>query len=709
MAENYDTPELQEGPDPMDETEFEAIVSAAIDEAAAYIDEEVGPSREDATVLYRMDPLGNEEEGRSQVQDRSVADVVGAIMPSLMKIFFSSEKVCEFIPRGPEDVPTAEAATDYVNYILTQDNSGFLAFYSAFKDALIRRSGVIKYTWAEEEKIDSQAYSGLGEQELAVLLDDSNVDELSSSVEGYDSPDAPPGEDGQPGQYYNVMIRRRWSEGRIKVEPVPPEEFLISRDAKSADDAYFVGHRRYLTISELVVMGYDPEEMKEHSGTDNEFMTNTERQARMTGTDIFSDQSQVSEAARKVLFVESFIREDFDGDGITELRRVCTVGSSHKIVMNQPCNSVPFCLFISDPEPHTWDGLSITDTVQDIQLIKTAIMRNMLDSLALAIHPRMVIQDGMVDLDSVLNTEVGSIIKTRTPGAVQPLVTPFSGSAAFPMLDYMDNLRESRTGITKASQGLDPDSLQSSTRAAVAATISAAQSKIELIARIFAEIAVKPLMKGILNLVVQHQDQPRMIRLRGQFVPMDPRAWDTSMDVSVNVGLGDGDSQSKLQVLSMIAQKQEQIIQTAGPENPLVNLQGYYNTLSRMVELSGNVDVSRFLTNPANYQPPPQTEPEKPAPEELLAQVQMQEIQARIQTDAVKIALEREKMEREDDRKRDELEANIVLRAREIEAKYATTVDTASIRADSDREREVLRRQTTLDKTAMTQEPPMVS
>ena len=708
MATGYDTPELQEGPDPMDETEFEAIVSAAIEEASSYIDEEVAPSREDATVLYRMDPLGNEEEGRSQVQDRTVADVVGAIMPSLMKIFFSSEKVCEFIPRGPEDVPSAEAATDYVNYILTQDNSGFLAFYSAFKDALIRRTGVIKYAWTEEEKIESQAYSGLGEQELAVLLDDRNVDELSSSVEGYDDPDAPPTEDGQPGQYYNAMIRRRWTEGRVKVEPVPPEEFLISRDAKSAEDAYFVGHRRYLTISELVQMGYDPEEMKEHAGTDHEFMTNTERQARLTGTDIFTDQSQVSEAARKVLYTECYLREDYDGDGITELRRVCTVGTAHKIVMNQPCNYVPFTVFVSDPEPHTWDGLSITDTVKDIQVIKTAILRNTLDSLALAIHPRMVVQDGMVDYDSVMNSEIGAIIKTRTPGAVQPLAMPFVGQQAFPMLDYMDNLRESRTGITKASQGLDPDSLQSSTRAAVAATISAAQAKIEMIARIFAECAVKPLMKGILSLVVQHQDQPRMIRLRGQFVPMDPRAWDTSMDVAVNVGLGDGDSQSKLQILSMIAQKQEQIIQTVGIENPLVNIQNYYNTLSRMVELSGNVDVSQFLTNPATYEPPPPQEPKK-SPEELLAEVQMQEIHARIQTDAVKIALEREKMEREDDRKRDEHEADVALRAREIEAKYATTVDTATIRADSDREREVLRRQTELDKSAMNQQPPMIS
>ena len=326
----------------------------------------------------------------------------------------------------------------------------------------------------------------------------------------------------------------------------------------------------------------------------------------------------------------------------------------------------------------------------DIQLIKSNIQRNMLDSLALAIHPRVGVVEGQVNVDDVLNTEVGGVIRMRAPGMVQPFNLPFVGQQAFPMLDYMDGMKESRTGITKAAAGLAADSLQSSTRAAVAATVSAAQQRIELIARIFAENGMKRLFTGLLKLAVQNQRAERMVRLRGQFVPVDPRSWDANMDVIANIALGGGTEQEKIQVLTTVMAKQEQILQLAGMDNPLVSLAQYRNTLAQILALSGYKDANQFFSDPAQMPPmPPQ--PPKPSPEEMLAQAQMAAIQADIQKKAAELELRREEMVRKDDLQRDQMEADLMVKIAEMQARYGAQIDVAQIRASMERDREAMR------------------
>ncbi len=238
-----------------------------------------------------------------------------------------------------------------------------------------------------------------------------------------------------------------------------------------------------------------------------------------------------------------------------------------------------------------------------------------------SIHPRTAVVEGQVNIDDVLNNETGAIIRMRAPGMVQPFSSPFVGQAAFPMLDYMDAMREDRTGMSKAAMGLDPDALQSTTKAAVAATVSASQSRLELQARLLAE-GMKKLFKGILYLMTTHQDKPRMVRLRNEWVQIDPRVWNTSMDVTVNIGLGNGDTNDRIQALTNIANKQEQIIQQYGLNNPVVTPAMYIRTIQKIVELSGVKDASSyFQALPADFQMPQEQAP-KPTPEEVLAQVQ---------------------------------------------------------------------------------------
>jgi hypothetical protein len=397
---------------------------------------------------------------------------------------------------------------------------------------------------------------------------------------------------------------------------------------------------------------------------------------------------------QRVLYVEAYMRIDFDGDGIPELRKICCMGSSYTMVRNLPASYIPFVDFPCDPEPHTspLEAMSIFDITHDIQEIKSEIMRNTLDSLAQSIHPRTAVVEGQVNIDDVLNNETGAIIRMRAPGMVQPFSSPFVGQPAFAMLDYMDQMREDRTGMSKAAMGLDADALQSTTKAAVAATVSASQSRLELQARILAE-GMKKLFKGILYLMTTHQDKPRMVRLRNEWVQIDPRVWDASMDVNVNIGLGNGDANEKIQAMTMIAGKQEQIMQQFGLANPVVTPAMYIRTIQKIVELSGTKDASSyFQALPADFQLP-QADAPKPTPEEVLAQVQAQSIQADIQKKAAELELKREQMIRDDDYRRDQLAQDLMLKKYELELKYGTAISTAEIAAMQNLDREAMKQQ----------------
>jgi hypothetical protein len=676
------------------EDDLHGIVSAEIDDAVSYIDDIISPQRATAGEYYKGEPFGNEEEGRSQVVSMDVRDTVQAIMPSIMRVFFSAANVVEFAPNGPEDVQSAEQATEYVNYCLTRDNNLFEVCYSSFKDALVRKNGIVKLWWDEDKSVETINYTGLDEQAFTVLVSDPDVElrdiEVQMSEMQVETPDemmvsAPPAT-------YSCTAVRTTTKGRIAVASVPPEEFLIDRQAKSLEDAQFVGHRRYVTVSDLVKMGYELEEIEDLGyETTEDFNGNEEAFDRNPDATILG-AGRTDLASRKIEYIEAYLYVDMDGDGIAELRRVCVGGNAYRVLHNEPCDHIPFVSFCPDPEPHTFFGISVADVVMDIQLIKSNILRNMLDSLAQAIHPRTAVVEGQVNIEDVMNTEVGGIIRMRAPGMVQPFATPFVGQAAFPMLQYMDELRENRTGISKAAAGLDANALQSSTRAAVAATVTAAQQHIELICRIFAETGMKPLFKKALHLLTTYQDAPRMVRLRNQFVPIDPRVWNAGMDVIVNVALGVGTNEEKMAFLAQVAQKQEMLIQQGGVENnPLVDLSQYRNTLAQMLALAGYKDPNMFFKDPATQPPPPPPPPPPPSPEEILAQVQAQAIQADIQKKAAELELQREDMLRKDDRERDKLDADTMLRAAEIEAKYNTQVNTANIQAMMQRDREFMR------------------
>ena len=691
--------------EPMDEMELQAIITQDLTDAISYVDSDLSPTRAKGTEYYRGDLFGNEVEGNSKVVAMEVRDTVSAMLPSLMRVFFNSENVVEFAPRGPEDVKMAQQATDYANYVFQNDNNGFLTSYAIFKDALVRKCGIAKFFWEDDEKVRIEEYTGLDDQTLEMLMQepggevkiitsypDPSIDEAQLTT--VDPMTGAPMVMPAP-MIHDVQIKRITKDGRIRIMAVPPEELLLDRRARSFDDATIIAHRQMATMADLLAMGYDQDEIEENmSSTDLD--SNDEYLARQPLSTTFGTNDAANPMMRRVLYIEAYSRVDFDGDGIAELRKVCCMGGGYKVVRNLPASYIPFADFPCDPEPHTspLEAMSIFDITRDLQEIKSEILRNTLDSLAQSIHPRTAVVEGQVNIDDVLNNETGAIIRMRAPGMVQPLTTPFVGQAAFPMMEYMDQIREDRTGMSKAAMGLNADALQSSTKAAVNATINAGQSRIELTARILAE-GMKKLFKGILFLATTHQDKARMVRMRNEWVQIDPRFWDVSMDANINIALGNGDTNEKLQALMMIMTKQEQILNLLGPTNPLVTPQQFSNTLRKIVELSGFKDSTSFFQDiPADYVPPTPTP--KPSPEEVLAQVQAESIKADIQKKAAELELKRQQMIMDDDLNRDKMAQDLYLKKYEIELKYKSQISTAEIDAAQNIDREAMRQQALL-------------
>jgi hypothetical protein len=677
-------------PDYMDETELQGIVGAEIDDAVDFIDNIVSPVRAKATEYYRGEPFGDEEDGRSQVVSFDVRDTVQAILPSLMRIFTASDYVVEFTPRNPEDVPMAEQATQYVNYIFNRDNDGFMVLHTAFKDALVRKAGIVKFYWDESFETETSEMTGLDDAALATLSSDPLIQ--IDMTRSYEAPEIlPPGaiEMGIPVPIlHDARVTRRLPKGRVKIEALPPEEFLIDRRAKSIKDADFVAHRRVVTVSDLVAIGYDFDEVSKLATNTDELDTNVERYTRNPAlTDNRGDRSDP--AMRKVSYIEAYVRVDRDGDGVAELRKVCVAGVGNKILSDEPCDYAPFAAFCPDPEPHDFFGMSVADTVMDIQRIKSVIMRNTLDSLSQSIHPRMAVVEGEVSIEDVMNTETGAIIRQRSQGAVTPLTMPFVGQSAFPVLQYMDAVKESRTGISAASQGLDPDALTNATATGVNAVVTAAQQHIEIIARLFAETGMKDLFKGLLRLIVQHQDHARMVRLTNEFVQLDPRGWDSGMDVMVNVALGRGTDQARMAMLSQILGLQREALTELGPVNPLTDINRLYNTLAEMTTLAGFKDTGMFWSDPANFQPPPPQPPE-PDVNQMLIQAQIMQIQADVQMKQAEI-----------ERKREETEIDASLKILELQAKQQMQITAEQLRKSRELANQVMSAEADMVKEAV--------
>ena len=659
----------------MDDIEFQGIVRNEIEQALGHYDTEYSQDRIDAMDYYLGEPFGNEQPDRSQVVSTEVSDTIEHVMPSLMRIFTQSDEYVRFSPHGPEDIAVAEQASDYCNWVINNDNRGFEIMHNWFKDALILKNGVVKFYWDEKTDIETEEYADLNDEELTIILADPEVEivEQDERTLGEDMI-TPDGMMIPAPVLYDIKVRRTKTDGKVCIENVPPEEFLITSRAKSLEDADFVAHRSSMSVSDLVQMGHSRDEIEKYAGV-SDVETSEERTSRFEDLEGGAPYDSLDPTMRDVLVTECYIRSDYDGDGVAEFRRVLTVGNGYHILENEECDQLPFAILSPILMPHRAIGRSVAELVMDVQLIKSTLMRQLLDNIYNTNNSRVVAVEGQVNLDDLLTNRPAGIIRTRTAGAVQPLQVPDVSSSVFPALNYMDSVKEQRTGISKQSMGLDADSLQSTTATAVAAMQAASQGKIEMIARVFAETGVRALFRGILHLVTKYQNKEKIIRLRNQFVTMDPRQWDNMYDVQINVGLGTGQREQQLATLFQIAAKQEGIMATMGPNNPIVTPIQYRNTLSKIAELSGFKDASEFFQDPRNAPPPPPQQ-QGPNPEMQMEMAKAeQDLALKREKMQLEIQFEREKMAAELDLRRQELEFERQLRLEKLRSDIETSVN----------------------------------
>jgi len=596
----------------LSDTERELIsrIHQEITDSLGY-DGEISVQREEAIKYYYALPFGNEVDGRSQYVDSTVQDTIEWIKPSLMRVFASGDEMVKFTPHGPEDVQAAEQATDYVNYVFTKDNPGWEILYSWFHDALLQKNGIVKVWWDEYTEEKREEYHNLGELEFEFLLSDDSVEVIEhTEVAGNIALGTE--------TYHDVVIKRTGYNGKVKVENVPPDEFLISREAKGIQDARFVCHRIKKTVSELREMYGDDWDVGQLGPGYNQEVYNAERMARYE----FDDSNEWGaglnesgeEALREYWLHESFIKTDYDEDGIAELRKVCTVGDH--IFSNEEIDKVPFVSITPLKIPHKFFGMSVADLVMDLQLIKSTLMRNLMDNAYNQNFGRYAVLEGQANLDDLLTQRPGGVVRVKSPNAVMPLATPPLQPESFQMLGYLDEVRESRTGVNKNTQGINADALTSHTTAtAVNAVMTNAQSRVELIARQFAETGVKELMNCIYELLLKYQDKERVVMLRNQWVPVRPDSWSDKMDCTVSVALGNGSKDQQMAHLSQMIQFASQAMQGG---LPIVTPQNMYNLGSALVKAMGYQNVDDFLT------PPPPPQPEQPDPEQQAAMMEQQ-------------------------------------------------------------------------------------
>lgn len=607
----------------MTDDDLQGVVARAIEDAEDWIDGTIAPERARLTRYYKGEPFGgdygiNEIDGQSKFVSRDVHDVVQMMLPSLMDTFFGQESVVAYTPRTPQDLPMARQATEYANFIIREDNDGFGVFYAAMKDALVRKSGVIKYWWDESVTFDVAEYTGISAEHFALLVEGG-----AEVIEA---------EQDEETGLISCEVRKRRTDGRVRIACIPPEEFLINRKAATIADADDVWHRCDKAVSELVALGYDFDEMVEISG-DGSDGREEERYAR--SPDSLETDSRNDPSMRLVSYWEGYIRVDADDDGIAELRHICVAGKAKKIVRNKLANFPQFVDLAPDPEPHTFFGGCPGEDVADIQRVKSQVIRLANDSMAQEVHPREWVVDGQVNMEDLLSGEIGQPVRVRAPGMIGPIPTGNSAPTALQFAQYYDEVRENRTGQTKASAGMDADSLQSTTKAAVEMTRQAAQQRVKLVARIFAERGFKPLFKGILRLITRHQDQARVVQLRNEFVPVDPKQWDPMMDVTVNVGLGLGNTEERMAFLATTLAAQREALQMMPVGNPITSFQQLYNTLDDVARVNGQ-HASRYWTQPPPDWKPPQPPP-PPDPNAGLIEAEKIKAQAKLTSDMAKI------------------------------------------------------------------------
>ena len=670
----------------MTDDDVQGIVKDALDSAISFVESEIAEDRIKSQRYFEGEVDIGQEDGRSKIVATKVRDTIRAIKPSLMRVFLSSEHPVEYIPTSQKDVAGAEQATKYAHWKFQQLN-GYRLLNDAIHDALVKKTGVLKIWWESNTEATLHTYTNVTDEEMMAIVNEPDVTVIEHGTEL----EMEMGEDAIEVETpkHTLTISHKKENGELKIESVPPEEFIVDRNAKSVDDAYIVAHRTELRVSDLVSMGYDFDEVSNLSGLSSDDTYSDSEAFERKGYEQDEDDHNADPSMKKVSVTEAYMKMDKEGTGVAVMYRLLLAGGDDKLLECEPYGEVPFAVFEVDPEPHTFFGRSVADLLMNDQDSSTAMLRGMMDNVALTNSPRQGYVQGQVNVDDLMNNEIGGLVRMKSPQALVDIATPFVAGQVLTAMQYMDDAVEAKSGVSRASMGLDPDALQNTSATAARLQAQQGSAQIEVMARNIAEGGLKRLFKLMLHLLVENSCEETMMRLHGEFQAIDPRVWNTGMDMTVNVGVGTGQEMDRHNALSQALQMQMQIWSTYGSGNGLVTMSGIRNTLGDMLALQGVRNVDRYF-NPMTpememqlMQQQQQMEAENQQMSEAEALVQAEQYKAdkKAEMDMLKAQIDAQKAIAIDDRERDKLDQDLIIKAAEILGEYGTKVDVEQIKA----------------------------
>jgi hypothetical protein len=681
---------------PMTRDEISSLASNAIQQAVDYIESDLAEDWLKAERYFKGEVDIGHEQGRSKVVATKCRDTVRAVKPPLVRAFLATDKPVEFIATTPDDVEAAEQATAYVRWKFGQQN-GFSIIGDVIQDALVKKAGIAKVWHEESDETEIDEYTGLTDDQFAIVAADDEVEVLEHSAypEQIEDPNT-----GQmiEAQLHDAKISKATTRGEIKMRSVSPENFFVSADATDVDDAFVIGDRNdTMRVGDLVDMGYSFDEVVKYAGSVDDAIQSDDDADR----EAYNTENAGDESSRLVLVTEAYIPVDIERVGSPQLYRFLCVGSGYHVLDYDLADDKPYAVFQVDPEPHQFFGRSLVEVILHDQDAATAMLRGLLDNTALSNSPPVDVVEDAVDMESVLNNEIGAIRKVQSLDAIRWNPVPFAAGQTLPAMEFFNEQIKAKTGVSDMASGLDADVLQNQTATAVNAMQQAATGQVELMARNLAEGGMRRLFRLMAKLVRQHADGEVMMRINGAYAPVDPRSWNTSIDVIANVGIGTGGEVEREMILREVLQHQMQIWQGYGPQNGLVSMTQIRNTLADIMAMGGLQNADRYF-NPMD----PQTERmllQQAAQaaqqqgqgsdpnaaflqaEGMKAQAKQQTDMARLQLDAQKAMAEeqrkRQEMAMDDDLDRDKMIQDLAVKVAEILGEYGTRVDTEAIRA----------------------------
>jgi hypothetical protein len=671
-------------PKKLSDEEVQRTLTNAVKDAVDFVESEIAPDRIKAQRYVDGYTAIGHEEGRSKVVATKCRDTIRAVKPAIMRLFLQSHKPVEFIPSSPQAVAGAEQATNFARYVFDR-NDGFSVLHDVIHDALVKKVGIVKPYYDETKEAEFNEYSGLPPEALQLLASDPELTVIKQEI------------DEETG-LLEIKVSRERTHGQIKFESIAPEDFFVDRSAKSIRDCYICGHSTMGRVGDLVAMGFGFEEVFELAGASETDNADAEQQVR-NGWDDEDEENSMDPSMRPILITEAYMKMDIEGAGVAKQYKFICAGNDFDILDRDTCEHLPFAVFEIDPEPHTFFGRSLVEIIQDDQDAATALLRGLLDSVAIANNPAMEVVEDMVNVDDLMNNEIGRIIRAKQPGMLREITMGLAATAVLPAIQFYDETIRQKTGVTGAGMGLDVEALSSQTAAGVRLAEQTTAAVSELMARVLAEGGMKQLFEIIAQLARQHPNENEMMRIDGQFVPVDPRSWGTKMDLIANVGLGTGRVEERMMALNGLAQFQAGVWQAYGPQNGLVTLTGIRNAQADIAKLGGIYNADRYLNQmspdieqqlaqqaaeaAAQQPPPPDSTQAYLQAEQMKAQGRMQEAQMKAQLDQQKaqadFAFRAMENQQADDLARDKMLQDLAIKVAELLGKHQVQLNAAAV------------------------------